>query len=124
MNKSYRQQLSLDAGSYWFYNIGIVESLPYTIRILLEEALRHADQKPEREKVLAAFKNWNQHHDADIPHQPERVILQDLTGVPALVDLAAMRDEVAKQGGNVNAINPEVPVHLVIDHSVQVDRRF
>lgn len=75
MNKSYRQQLSLDAGSYWFYNIdaylkdhgGSVESLPYTIRILLEEALRHADQKPEREKVLAAFKNWDQHHDADIP---------------------------------------------------------
>lgn len=129
MNKSYRQQLSLSGGSYRFYNIDAylrdhgqdVETLPYSIRILLEEALRHADREPEREQVLSAFNDWDHQHDKDIPHQPERVILQDFTGVPALVDLAAMRDAVAKRGGNVSSINPEVPVHLVIDHSVQVD---
>lgn len=129
MNKSYRQQLNLASGSYCFYNIDAylkdhgqsVETLPYTIRILLEEVLRHADKEPERKPVLASFADWDHHHDEDIPHQPERVILQDLTGVPALVDLAAMRDEVAKRGGDVSSINPEVPVHLVINHSVQVD---
>ncbi|MFC6254234.1 aconitate hydratase AcnA [Secundilactobacillus hailunensis] len=129
MNKSYRQQLNLKGGSYRFYSIDAylkdhgqsVDQLPYTIRILLEEALRRADQKPDQGRVPSAFNDWNQHHDQNIAHQPERVILQDLTGVPALVDLAAMRDVVAKRGGDVNSINPEIPVHLVIDHSVQVD---
>lgn len=129
MDKSYRQQLHLADKTYRFYDIDAymadrgrdVNSLPYSIRILLEEALRHADQDPKREQVLSVFDDWDHQHDQDIPHQPERVILQDLTGVPALVDLAAIRDAVAKRGGDVNSINPEVPVHLVIDHSVQVD---
>ncbi|GAF36915.1 aconitate hydratase AcnA [Lentilactobacillus farraginis] len=129
MNNSYRQQLKLTGGTYQFYNIDAylkdqgqdVETLPYSIRVLLEEALRHASETPEREQVLSAFNDWDHQHDKDIPHQPERVILQDLTGVPALVDLAAIRDAVARRGGDVDSINPEVPVHLVIDHSVQVD---
>lgn len=129
MDKSYRQQLSLSDRQYRFYDIAAyladhgqdVETVPYSVRVLLEEALRHADKDPERQSVLTAFNDWDNAHDQDIPHQPERVILQDLTGVPALVDLAAMRDAVAQQGGDVNKINPEVPVHLVIDHSVQVD---
>ncbi len=129
MDKSYLKQLKLASQTYKYYDIGTylkdhggtIETVPYTIRILLEEALRHASKDSAKEQFLPAFSNWDTHHDKDIPHQPERVILQDLTGVPALVDLAAMRDAVKAQHGNVNTINPEVPVHLVIDHSVQVD---
>lgn len=129
MDKSYLKQLKLASQTYKYYDIGTylkdhggtIETVPYTIRILLEEALRHASKDSAKEQFLPAFSNWDTHHDKDIPHQPERVILQDLTGVPALVDLAAMRDAVKAQHGNVSTINPEVPVHLVIDHSVQVD---
>ncbi|KRM13542.1 aconitate hydratase AcnA [Paucilactobacillus suebicus] len=100
----------------------VVNELPYTIRILLEAAVRRANHGQTQGKELDALVDWDQHHTMDVAYKPERVILQDFTGVPALVDLAAMRDAVAKQGGDVQAINPEVPVHLVIDHSVQVDR--
>ncbi|WP_461243370.1 aconitate hydratase AcnA [Secundilactobacillus muriivasis] len=130
MTQTYQRDLTVTGHTYHYYDIAAyladqgktLGELPYTIRILLEETLRHADLAPETQPNLGAFLDWDTHHDQDVAHQPERVILQDFTGVPALVDLAAMRDAVAKAGGDVRKINPEVPVHLVIDHSVQVDR--
>lgn len=99
-----------------------VETLPYTIRILLEAALRRQEQGKAQGDELAALLDWDNAHDQDVAYQPERVILQDFTGVPAIVDLAAMRDAVVAQGGDGASINPAVPVDLVIDHSVQVDK--
>ncbi|WP_125770582.1 aconitate hydratase AcnA [Companilactobacillus furfuricola] len=98
-----------------------VSQMPYSIRVLLELTLRHSDKKSLIKQFLDSFIDWDNKHDEDVAYKPERVILQDFTGVPALVDLAAMRDEVKKRGGDPEIINPDVPVHLVIDHSVQVD---
>lgn len=98
-----------------------VSQMPYSIRVLLELTLRHSDKKPLIKQFLSSFVDWDNKHDEDVAYKPERVILQDFTGVPALVDLASMRDEVKKRGGDPEIINPDVPVHLVIDHSVQVD---
>ncbi|WP_407893095.1 aconitate hydratase AcnA [Lacticaseibacillus sp. N501-2] len=99
-----------------------VDTLPYTIRILLEAALRRQNQGHAQGDELNALLQWDDAHDQDIAYQPDRVILQDFTGVPAIVDLAAMRDAVVAQGGDAKSINPSVPVDLVIDHSVQVDK--
>ena len=97
-------------------------SLPLSIRVLLEAAIRNCDEflitKDDVERIL----NWAAvQGQVEIPFTPARVIMQDFTGVPAVVDLAAMRDCVARLGGNPQKINPLVPVDLVIDHSVQVD---
>lgn len=129
MDQTYQRYFEQDGNRYLYYDIAAylanrgqnVATYPYTIRILLEEALRRASQEPDTQTALDAFVDWDNNHDKDVAHQPERVILQDFTGVPALVDLAAMRDAVAAAGGDVDEINPEVPVHLVVDHSVQVD---
>ena len=97
--------------------------LPFTIRVLLEQVLRNADgfQVTEEDvKTLACWKH-NRKSGKEIPFKPTRVILQDFTGVPAVVDLAAMRSAMIKLGGDPSLINPRVPVDLVIDHSVQVD---
>ncbi|MGO2298730.1 aconitate hydratase AcnA [Paucilactobacillus nenjiangensis] len=127
---SLQKTFEINGKTYHFANIAAfladhgdsVESMPYTIRVLLEAALRRAGNDAEKIAALTTFVNWDEHHDQDVSYNPERVILQDFTGVPALVDLAAMRDALAEQGGDVQKINPEVPVDLVIDHSVQVDR--
>lgn len=92
-----------------------VARLPYSLRVLLEMTLRQQKTDP------APFLSWPQ-ADQDIAFKPERVILQDFTGVPALVDLAAMRSQLVTDGGDPDTINPDVPVDLIIDHSVQVDR--
>uniref|UniRef100_M8CZ57 Aconitate hydratase n=1 Tax=Aegilops tauschii TaxID=37682 RepID=M8CZ57_AEGTA len=100
-----------------------IDKLPYSIRILLESAIRNCDgfqvTKNDVEKII----DWENTSPklAEIPFKPARVLLQDFTGVPAVVDLAAMRDALAKLGSDANKINPLVPVDLVIDHSVQVD---
>ncbi|MEM2016751.1 MAG: aconitate hydratase AcnA [Nitrososphaerota archaeon] len=96
-------------------------SMPYSIRILLENVLRNLDGKVVTEEDVKTLINWRDNIGREIPYFPSRVILQDFTGVPALVDLAAMRDAVKKVGGNPKIVNPLVPVHLIIDHSVQVD---
>jgi len=104
--------------------LGDVDSLPYSIRILLEAALRTCDGYAVREedvKNLAAYNPANP-GEIEIPFLPARVILQDFTGVPAVVDLAAMRSAMKRLGGDPKRINPLIPVDLVIDHSVQVDR--
>jgi aconitate hydratase len=95
-----------------------VERLPYTLRILLENAERHGEEADSE-----ALRRWDPHADPsdEISFRPSRVLLQDFTGVPAVVDLAAMRNAMADLGGDPARINPQLPVELVIDHSVQVD---
>ncbi len=97
--------------------------LPYSLRILLENALRNLDDFKVTQAHLSPFQKWDGKPGADdeIAFIPSRVLMQDFTGVPAVVDLASLREAVAKQGGNPRRINPLVPVDLVIDHSVQVD---
>ncbi|MCZ2127648.1 MAG: aconitate hydratase AcnA [Anaerolineales bacterium] len=99
-----------------------LSKLPYSIRILLEAALRQCNDKEITQQDVKHIAAWTpQGARPGIPFLPARVIMQDFTGVPAIVDLAAMRDAVARLGGDPKKINPLVPVDLVIDHSVQVD---
>ena len=96
--------------------------LPYSIKILLESVLRNCDGYAITQDHVLSLANWQpQDTRREIPYKPARVILQDFTGVPALVDLAAMRDAMKKLGGDPKKINPLIPCDLVIDHSVQVD---
>ena len=103
--------------------IGNVSRLPVSIRIVLESVLRNCDGKKVAEKDVAALANWNAKEPAkeEIPFVVARIVLQDFTGVPLLVDLAAMRAAVAKVNADPKIIEPLVPVDLVVDHSVQVD---
>lgn len=99
-----------------------VSHLPYTLRILLEGAIRHAHTPLVSEEEISALASWKpQGKREEIPFFPTRVLLQDFTGVPSVVDLAAMRNALSEMGGNPLDVNPQVPVDLVIDHSVQVD---
>jgi len=102
---------------------GHVEQLPYSLKIMLENLLRHEDGRDVTSDDILALANWDPKADpsTEISFTPSRVILQDFTGVPAVVDLAAMRDAVVKLGGSADKINPMSPAELVIDHSVQVD---
>jgi len=99
-----------------------IDKLPFSIRILLENALRNFDDFSVTEENIETLLHWKpKGSDKDIPFKPARVLMQDFTGVPAVVDIAALRAEVARKGKNPNTINPLIPVDLVIDHSVQVD---
>ena len=99
-----------------------LERLPFSIRILLEAALRACDGYQVTEADVERIARWTpEPQTGEVPFKPARVILQDFTGVPCVVDLAAMRDAVKRMGGDPKKINPLVPVDLVIDHSVQVD---
>ncbi len=102
---------------------GHVDRLPYSLKILLENLLRHEDGRDVTREDILALANWDPKAEptTEISFTPSRVILQDFTGVPAVVDLAAMRDAVVKLGGSADKINPLSPAELVIDHSVQVD---
>src|SRR3569832_1796929 len=97
--------------------------LPFSMKILLENLLRHEDGVNVTAKEIEAVANWDakKEPDTEIAFMPARVVLQDFTGVPCVVDLAAMRDAIVKLGGNAELINPLIPSELVIDHSVQVD---
>src|SRR3954468_4826531 len=100
-----------------------VARLPYSLKILLENLLRHEDGRFVKSTDVEALARWDVKSTAqkEISFAPARVLLQDFTGVPAVVDLAAMRDGIARLGGDPNKVNPLQPVELVIDHSVQVD---
>jgi aconitate hydratase len=100
-----------------------LKHLPYSMKILLENLLRHEDGVTVTKKEIEAVAKWDPkaEPDTEISFMPARVVLQDFTGVPCVVDLAAMRDAVVKLGGDTNRINPLAPAELVIDHSVQVD---
>ena len=103
--------------------LGNISKLPFSIRILLEAVLRNCDGYVVREEDVRALAKWNAKAPApvEVPFMPARVVLQDFTGVPCIVDLAAMRDGMQALGGDPKKINPLIPVDLVIDHSVQVD---
>ena len=122
--------IDLLEGSTSFYSLVKLEAsgltdldrLPFSIRILLENALRHSGGRYVAEEHVKAIAGWSPTNaGADFPFMPSRVVLQDFTGVPAVVDLAAMRDGLKALGGDPDRINPVVPADLVIDHSVQVD---
>src|SRR6201997_4019731 len=113
------EQLQVGDESYGFHKLDAAAArLPYTLRILLENVLRNTT-----EEEAEAVAGWvaDAEPSQEISFHPARVLLQDFTGVPAVVDLAAMRDAMRDQGGAPSAINPQIPVELVIDHSVQVD---
>jgi len=124
-------RFNTSAGPIYFYSLKLLENsigvnisrLPVSIRILLENVLRNFDDRTVTVENIRALANWNSNKAeyTEIPFKPARVILQDFTGVPCVVDLAAMRSVVSKMGGDPDRINPIVPVDLVIDHSVQVD---
>ena len=114
----YRLSRLEDAG------LGEISKLPYSVRILLEAVLRCCDGYVVTQEDVKKLASWQAAAPAksEIPFLPSRVVLQDFTGVPAVVDLAAMRSAMARMGGDPDKINPLIPVDLVIDHSVQVDR--
>jgi aconitate hydratase len=103
--------------------VGDVSRLPFSMKVLLENLLRFEDGVTVTTEDVQALADWqkDRRSDREIQYRPARVLMQDFTGVPAVVDLAAMRDAMKKLGGNAEKINPLVPVHLVIDHSVMVD---
>ena len=107
-------------------DIGDVESLPYSIKVLLESALRNHDGRIVTEADVHAVARYDATKvgETEIAYKPTRVVLQDFTGVPAVVDLAAMRSAVVRMSGDEASaakVNPQVPADLVVDHSVQVD---
>ncbi|HSR43084.1 MAG TPA: aconitase family protein, partial [Longimicrobiales bacterium] len=126
-----RRSLPTRSGTVWLHalealeerGLGTMDRLPYSIRILLENLLRHEDGEVVTEEDVRALAGWTPATagEREIAFHPSRVLLQDFTGVPAVVDLAAMRDAMAELGGDPSRINPLLPSELVIDHSVQVD---
>lgn len=129
---SARDTFETTAGAVGIYRIakleeqgfGQVSRLPYSMRVLLESVLRNCDGYVVSEEDVKNLAGWNaaSPEKVEIPFKPARVVLQDFTGVPAVVDLAAMRTAMSRLGGDPTKINPLIPVDLVIDHSVQVDR--
>ena len=126
-----RAELESSGGSGAIYRIqkleedGVAEvsRLPYSIKILLEAALRQCDGFEITREDVERIARWSPETAGkeEIPFKPARVVMQDFTGVPAVVDLAVMRDAVVELGGDPKEVNPLIPVDLVIDHSVQVD---
>ncbi|MGB7191266.1 MAG: aconitase family protein, partial [Acidobacteriaceae bacterium] len=124
-------QLKSGNRTYEIHRLGALEKkgvklsrLPYSLRILLENLLRHEDGKSVTAKDVEFLANWDPKAEPsrEIAYMPARVLMQDFTGVPAIVDLAAMRDAMKVLGGDPEKINPLQPAELVIDHSVQVDQ--
>ncbi|SEM89325.1 aconitate hydratase AcnA [Lihuaxuella thermophila] len=126
-----RSKLSVGGKEYVYYRlngleeqgIGPVSKLPFSIKVLLEAAVRQYDGKSVTKEHIEQLARWaEKRSDKEIAFKPARIVLQDFTGVPAVVDLAALRSAMARVGGNPERINPLIPVDLVIDHSVMVDR--
>ena len=126
-----KQILQTPSGNYTYYpiksvqNAGLmdIDKTPYSIRVLLENVIRNADGGPATEDHIKLVSSWrpNNKPSSEFPYMPGRVLLQDFTGVPVAVDIAAMRDAVSELGGDASIINPIVRSDMVIDHSVQVD---
>ncbi|GIU85412.1 MAG: aconitate hydratase [Acidimicrobiales bacterium] len=122
-----RAQLKVGERTFLIHRIDAtgadVRRLPYTIRVLLENLLRHEDGVDVTGDDVSALAHWSPtgRQDREVAFHPARILLQDFTGVPVLVDLAAMRDAVEQLGGDPARVNPQVPAELVIDHSIQVD---
>ncbi len=126
-----REIIHTNFGSVSIYNLhklkdlelGNIENLPYSLKILLENVIRNLDGQVVTKENVLALSNWlpNDELKKEIPYIPSRVLLQDFTGVPAIVDLAALRSAMQRAGGNPSKINPIIPADLIIDHSIQVD---
>src|SRR3546814_882688 len=126
-----RSTLAVGGRTYAYYSLakaaaalGDVSRLPFSMKVLLENLLRFEDGVTVTREDIQAIVDWPKDKGAnprEIQYRPARVLMQDFTGVPAVVDLAAMRDVMKSLGGDPQKINPQVPVHLVIDHSVMVD---
>ncbi|NWG47438.1 MAG: aconitate hydratase AcnA [Alphaproteobacteria bacterium] len=126
-----RRTMKVGARTYHYYSLKAAEAaglegianLPFSLKILLENLLRHEDGRTVSVDDVKAFADWlgKRKSSREIAFRPARVLMQDFTGVPAVVDLAAMRDAMTKLGGDPRKINPLAPVDLVIDHSVMVD---
>nr|WP_255599519.1 aconitate hydratase AcnA [Afifella sp. IM 167] len=126
-----RKQIEVDGQAYTYFSLPDAEKngldgisrLPFSLKVLLENLLRHEDGRTVSADDIRAVAEWLKEHRSsrEIAYRPARVLMQDFTGVPAVVDLAAMRDATTHLGGDPKVINPLVPVDLVIDHSVMVD---
>lgn len=127
-----RTSFSLNGKEYNYYRLAALEEagiakvsrLPYSIKVLLESVLRQYDGYVIKEDHVNQLAKWGKdaNTEAEVPFKPSRVVLQDFTGVPVVVDLASLRSAMNEMGGNPDKINPAIPVDLVIDHSVQVDK--
>ncbi|MEM9279678.1 MAG: aconitase family protein, partial [Pseudomonadota bacterium] len=127
-----RTTMTVNGKEFVYYSLAEAEKnglegisrLPFSLKVLLENLLRFEDGRSVTADDIKAVAHWLETKGSagtEIAYRPARVLMQDFTGVPAVVDLAAMRDATANLGGDTNAINPQVPVDLVIDHSVMVD---
>ncbi len=126
-----KKTLTVNGNSYSYFDLKAAEQngltglsrLPFSLKVLVENLLRFEDGGTVKKEDLLAFSKWleDRRSTHEIAYRPARVLMQDFTGVPAVVDLAAMRDAMKTLGGDAKAINPQVPVDLVIDHSVMVD---
>ncbi len=126
------KSISINGKSYKYYSLTEAEKnglkgiskLPKSLKVILENLLRYEDEKIVTKKQIDEVKNWlkNKKSYTEIAFRPARVLLQDYTGIPAVADLAAMRDAVKEKNKDPNTINPLSTVDLVIDHSVQVDK--
>ncbi|PZX07479.1 aconitate hydratase [Psychrobacillus insolitus] len=127
-----RASFTVNGKEYNYYRLAAIEEagianvsrLPYSIKVLLESVLRQYDGYVIKEDHVNQLAKWGKDADteAEVPFKPSRVVLQDFTGVPVVVDLASLRSAMKEMGGNPDKINPAIPVDLVIDHSVQVDK--
>ncbi|MBM7632694.1 aconitate hydratase AcnA [Geomicrobium sediminis] len=125
-----KQTFDVNGKSYVYYdlkslnNVADVSKLPYSIKVLLESLLRQQDGKVIKPEHVESLAKWGKKDGGseDVPFKPSRVILQDFTGVPAVVDLASLRKAIADFGGDPESIDPAIPADLVVDHSVQVDK--
>ncbi|WP_210395327.1 aconitate hydratase AcnA [Motiliproteus sediminis] len=134
LTSPFQRTLQVGSESYHYYSLptayaayaecGDLSRLPFALKIVLENLLRHGESGPASRASIEALGGWliQGESDAEIGFMPARILMQDFTGVPALVDLAAMRDAMAEAGGDPGRISPQIPVDLVIDHSVTVDR--
>ncbi|MFN7612641.1 MAG: aconitase family protein, partial [Alphaproteobacteria bacterium] len=131
---SFKSKSTLNAGgkTYSYFSLPAAAAamgvdlarLPFSLKVLLENLLRYEDGNTVKKDDIKTFSSWlkSRNEPRDIAYRPARVLMQDFTGVPAVVDLAAMRDAVAKMGGDPKKINPLSPGDLVIDHSFMVDK--
>ncbi len=129
--QDYITQISIKGKNYTVFNLKKLETngiadmgrLPFSIKIIIENLLRKFDDQTVTGSDIEHIAAWQKTYDVpqEIPFYPSRVLMQDFTGVPAVVDLAAMRDAIKVQGGDPGKINPKIPVDLIVDHSVQLD---
>ncbi|WP_293922885.1 aconitase family protein, partial [Sphingobium sp. UBA5915] len=125
-----RDRLTVNGETFAYYSLpkvaakfGDVSRLPFSLKVLLENLLRFEDGASVTVDDIRALVDWqkDRRSDREIQYRPARVLMQDFTGVPCIVDLAAMRDTMNRWGADASRINPQVPIHLVIDHSVMAD---